>query len=200
MHWGVPKQLACAPRPLCSAEEAQRQSQWCDSIAGGDPPPLIGTPSARYCGRIAMASEQPKGIGKHKKVRRMRSGRPHNHEVVAVPLPRMGAHLSRPQHCTLQGEPTALGPRKRFYRARAHANPLSDSLFGDVPAHPDNYDWCVACARRAARALNAPLNTSTPASRPPMPGPCTTQSDAASQARPPQAGQAAQASSQWSDS
>ena len=31
-------------------------------------------------------------------------------------------------------------PRKKFYRARAHCNPLSDSFF-PVPAHPDDYNW-----------------------------------------------------------
>ena len=31
-------------------------------------------------------------------------------------------------------------PRKRFYRARAHSNPLNDSSF-DVPAHPDDASW-----------------------------------------------------------
>jgi hypothetical protein len=40
--------------------------------------------------------------------------------------------------CQLQG---VKHPRKRFYRARAHSNPLNDAIF-DVPAHPDDYEWC----------------------------------------------------------
>ncbi|PNW80366.1 hypothetical protein CHLRE_07g314550v5 [Chlamydomonas reinhardtii] len=31
-------------------------------------------------------------------------------------------------------------PRKRFYRARAHSNPLNDASF-DVPTRPEDYDW-----------------------------------------------------------
>uniref|UniRef100_A0A7S0YB59 tRNA (guanine-N(7)-)-methyltransferase n=1 Tax=Polytomella parva TaxID=51329 RepID=A0A7S0YB59_9CHLO len=31
-------------------------------------------------------------------------------------------------------------PRKRFYRARAHSNPLNDSMF-DVPTSPDEVEW-----------------------------------------------------------
>mmetsp|Transcript_30617 Transcript_30617/g.67813 ORF Transcript_30617/g.67813 Transcript_30617/m.67813 type:complete len:294 (+) Transcript_30617:69-950(+) len=32
-------------------------------------------------------------------------------------------------------------PRKKFYRARAHSNPLSDSLMHDVPLDPSHMDW-----------------------------------------------------------
>ncbi|XP_062541419.1 tRNA (guanine-N(7)-)-methyltransferase [Armigeres subalbatus] len=35
--------------------------------------------------------------------------------------------------------PTKL-PQKRFYRQRAHSNPIADHTF-DYPAHPDDYDW-----------------------------------------------------------
>ena len=40
-----------------------------------------------------------------------------------------------------QQQPSAAGklPRKRFYRARAHSNPLSDSHF-PVPVSPDEVD------------------------------------------------------------
>ncbi|KXZ57036.1 hypothetical protein GPECTOR_1g97 [Gonium pectorale] len=31
-------------------------------------------------------------------------------------------------------------PRKRFYRARAHSNPLNDASF-DVPTRPEDFDW-----------------------------------------------------------
>lgn len=31
-------------------------------------------------------------------------------------------------------------PRKRFYRARAHSNPLNDQSF-DVPTKPEEFDW-----------------------------------------------------------
>ena len=34
-------------------------------------------------------------------------------------------------------------PRKALYRARAHANPLSDSQW-PVPARPSDYDWYAA--------------------------------------------------------
>ena len=40
-------------------------------------------------------------------------------------------------HSTLQG---VKHPRKALYRARAHANPLSDSQW-PVPARPSDYDW-----------------------------------------------------------
>lgn len=33
-------------------------------------------------------------------------------------------------------------PRKRFYRARAHSNPLNDQSF-DVPTKPEEFDWWV---------------------------------------------------------
>ncbi|XP_001653710.2 tRNA (guanine-N(7)-)-methyltransferase [Aedes aegypti] len=35
--------------------------------------------------------------------------------------------------------PTKL-PQKRFYRQRAHSNPIADHSF-DYPIHPDDYDW-----------------------------------------------------------
>uniref|UniRef100_A0A1Q3F9T4 tRNA (guanine-N(7)-)-methyltransferase n=1 Tax=Culex tarsalis TaxID=7177 RepID=A0A1Q3F9T4_CULTA len=31
-------------------------------------------------------------------------------------------------------------PQKRFYRQRAHSNPIADHSF-EYPAHPDEYDW-----------------------------------------------------------
>ena len=31
-------------------------------------------------------------------------------------------------------------PKKKYYRARAHSNPLNDAHF-PVPAHPSEYDW-----------------------------------------------------------
>ncbi|XP_028161898.1 tRNA (guanine-N(7)-)-methyltransferase [Ostrinia nubilalis] len=31
-------------------------------------------------------------------------------------------------------------PQKKFYRQRAHSNPIADHCF-DYPAHPDEYDW-----------------------------------------------------------
>lgn len=36
-------------------------------------------------------------------------------------------------------------PRKRMFRARAHANPLNETLF-DVPIHPRDVNWCVHLA------------------------------------------------------
>lgn len=35
---------------------------------------------------------------------------------------------------------TTVHPRKRFFRARAHSNPLNDFSF-DVPARPEDADW-----------------------------------------------------------
>ena len=32
-----------------------------------------------------------------------------------------------------------------MYRARAHSNPFNDPIY-DVPAHPDDFDWCAAHA------------------------------------------------------
>ena len=51
--------------------------------------------------------------------------------------------------CALQG---VKHPRKRLYRARAHSNPLNDAKF-DVPAHPDQYDWCVTVPEQCAGVL-----------------------------------------------
>ncbi|CAG4989273.1 unnamed protein product [Parnassius apollo] len=31
-------------------------------------------------------------------------------------------------------------PQKKYYRQRAHSNPIADHCF-DYPAHPDDYDW-----------------------------------------------------------
>ena len=47
--------------------------------------------------------------------------------------------LSRPPPRKPQG--TVGHPRKRFYRARAHANPLSDGFYADLPDSPKDIDW-----------------------------------------------------------
>ncbi|XP_049867354.1 tRNA (guanine-N(7)-)-methyltransferase [Pectinophora gossypiella] len=33
-------------------------------------------------------------------------------------------------------------PQKKYYRQRAHSNPIADHCF-DYPAHPDDYDWTI---------------------------------------------------------
>jgi tRNA (guanine-N7-)-methyltransferase len=50
-------------------------------------------------------------------------------------------------------------PRKRFYRARAHSNPLSDSQF-PVPLSPDHVDW----SQSFPHFFSAPAPASAPAS------------------------------------
>ena len=37
-----------------------------------------------------------------------------------------------------------LHPRKKFYRARAHSNPLNDSIM-DVPVTPADINWASHC-------------------------------------------------------
>lgn len=32
-------------------------------------------------------------------------------------------------------------PRKKYFRSRAHSNPLNDSVMTDVPTNPDCMDW-----------------------------------------------------------
>ena len=57
-------------------------------------------------------------------------------------------------------------PRKKFYRARAHCNPLSDSQF-PVPLRPEEYNWeahypeffAKAAAAAAAPAEDAVVGT-----------------------------------------
>lgn len=41
-----------------------------------------------------------------------------------------------------------------MYRARAHSNPLNDANF-NVPAHPDDYDWCVIKAAMLIESRHA---------------------------------------------
>lgn len=55
-------------------------------------------------------------------------------------------------------------PRKALYRARAHANPLSDSQW-PVPAHPSEYDWSDHFQEffHAARGTTTPLDSASPA-------------------------------------
>ena len=38
------------------------------------------------------------------------------------------------------GEAVAQLPKKKFYRQRAHSNPIADHCF-DYPVSPDEYDW-----------------------------------------------------------
>ena len=38
------------------------------------------------------------------------------------------------------GEAVAQLPKKKFYRQRAHSNPIADHCF-DYPVSPDKYDW-----------------------------------------------------------
>jgi hypothetical protein len=62
--------------------------------------------------------------------------------VVANPRPPLHTHT--PRNNTKQ-QATAKHPRKSMYRARAHSNPFNDPIY-DVPAHPNDFDWCAGGA------------------------------------------------------
>ena len=55
----------------------------------------------------------------------------------------MDAAIIDVRHFTAQGEEFS-HPSKRFYRARAHSNPLNDVHF-PVPTSPADVDWCPSC-------------------------------------------------------
>ena len=61
------------------------------------------------------------------------------------------------------GKGVAGHPRKKFYRARAHANPLSDGFFVDLPDSPGDMDWGslfpVAAAAAQEKGLPPPSPT-----------------------------------------
>lgn len=47
-----------------------------------------------------------------------------------------GKTMKRPMECD------NLLPQKRFYRQRAHSNPIADHCF-DYPIHPSSFDWSL---------------------------------------------------------
>lgn len=77
----------------------------------------------------AAAGEKVGGAGRAGDRRRAHTGRAARNLRAAAPM--------RPP--TPQG--AAGHPRKKFYRARAHANPLSDGHFVDLPDCPGAMDW-----------------------------------------------------------
>jgi len=60
--------------------------------------------------------------------------------------------LSPPLPSPSQG--TAGHPRKRFYRARAHANPLNDGYYADLPDTPGEAPWGDLYPQAFARAAS----------------------------------------------
>ena len=66
----------------------------------------------------------------------------------------------RPAAASLSTSPspsqgTAGHPRKRFYRARAHANPLNDGYYADLPDTPGEAPWAELYPEAFARAAAA---------------------------------------------
>lgn len=73
---------------------------------------------------------------------------------------RGGAAAHRPTPTI--GKGAAGHPRKKFYRARAHANPLSTGFFVDLPDSPADMDWGALFPDAAAEAEKAGAPTPTP--------------------------------------
>jgi len=65
--------------------------------------------------------------------------------LLRAPQPDILLHFQKQQG-------TAGHPRKRFYRARAHANPLNDGHYADLPDTPGNAPWAALYPEAFERA------------------------------------------------
>ena len=61
------------------------------------------------------------------------------------------APTTHPPPCLVSLQVIVKMPRKTFYRARAHSNPLNANFF-QLPLRPEEMDWCASAQRGGAAA------------------------------------------------